>query len=185
MNMPSFLSLMLLLLAVTLVTNSKSSNDVSAFLTTRNYYHHAVVEHKSMEQPKHVHLYPSKQLTNTQRTALNMNYKSPDEGNSYNDDAFGLVFLTGGVISQDVEFVATFASLSAIAAISTSAGLLKKDERVPAAVALLALLVSPFVSSLVQSGSLENIAAPMPVEIGLCTISAIWAFVNWSQEKES
>lgn len=182
--MPSFLSSMLLLLAVTLVTNSKSSN-VSAFLTTRNYYHHAVVEHKSMEQQKHVHLYPSKQLRNTQRTALKMNYKSPDEGNSYNDDAFGLVFLTGGVISQDVEFVATFASLSAIAAISTSAGLLKKDERVPAAVALLTLLVSPFVSSLVQSGSLENIAAPMPVEIGLCTISAIWAFVNWSQEKES
>lgn len=113
-----------------------------------------------------------------------MDYKSPDEGNSYNDDAFGLVFLTGGVLSQDVDFVATFASLSAIAAVGTSAGIIEKDERAPAAVALITILVSPVVSSLRQTGSLENIAPPMIVEIGLCIVSAIWAFVNWSRQEE-
>ena len=112
-----------------------------------------------------------------------MNYKSPDEINSYNDDAFGLVFLTGGVLSQDVDFVASFAALSAIAAIGTNVGLVAKDERAPAAVAMITILITPVISSLRQSGSLEQLASPMPVEIGLCSISAIWAFVNWSRAK--
>jgi hypothetical protein len=117
------------------------------------------------------------------KTPLQMNYKSPDEINSYNDDAFGLVFLTGGVLSQDVDFVASFAALSAIAAIGTNVGLVAKDERAPAAVAMLTLLITPVISSLRQSGSLEQLASPVPVEIGLCSISAVWAFVNWSRAK--
>ena len=112
-----------------------------------------------------------------------MDYKSPDERNSYNDDAFGLVFLIGGLLSQDVDFVVTFASLSAIAAIGTNAKLVDKDERAPAVVAILTLLITPFISSLRQYGSVEQITTPLPVEIGLCTISAIWAFVNWSRAK--
>ena len=108
-------------------------------------------------------------------------YKSPDEGNSYNDDAFGFVFALGGAASQDVNFAATFAALSAIAAIGTGVGVIKKDERAPAAVAMATLVLSPIVASL-RSG--ENIIMPPPVEIGVCTISAIWAFVNWSKAKE-
>jgi hypothetical protein len=116
-------------------------------------------------------------------TRIHMNYKSPDERNSYNDDAFGLVFLIGGLLSQDVDFVATFASLSAIAAIGTNARLVDKDERAPAVVAILTLLITPVTSSLRQYGSVEQIATPLPVEIGLCSISAMWAFVNWSRAK--
>ncbi|KAL7536107.1 hypothetical protein ACHAXR_010182 [Thalassiosira sp. AJA248-18] len=114
-----------------------------------------------------------------------MSYKSPDEGSSYNDDAFGFVFLIGGVLSQDVDFAATFAFLSAIAAVGTKVGFINKDEKAPAAVAALTLLMSPLVSSLRQTGSLESIAARMPVEIGICTISAVWAFVNASRREES
>jgi len=114
-----------------------------------------------------------------------MDYKSPDEGNSYNDDAFGLVFLTGGVLSQDLDFVGTFLTLSAVAAAGTSGGIFGKDDRAPAAVAALTLLLTPVVASVRQTGSLENIAPPAAIEIGLCTISAIWAFVNWSQAEKS
>ena len=112
-----------------------------------------------------------------------MGYKSPDEGNSYNDDAFGLVFLTGGFLSQDVDFVATFASLSAAAATFTGIGLVAKDERAPAAVATATLLLSPFVASIRQHGSLHYLSPPIPVEIGVCLISVIWSFVNKSREE--
>jgi hypothetical protein len=106
-------------------------------------------------------------------------YKSPDEGNSYNDDAFGLVFIAGGVLSRDVDFVATFATLSAAAAAFTGMGLVPKDERAPAVVATSTLLLSPFVASIRQhGGSLEYLSTPIPVEIGVCLISVIWSFVN-------
>lgn len=124
----------------------------------------------------------SERLRGRSSTLLHMNYKSPDEKNSYNDDAFGLIFLIGGILSQDVDFVVTFAALSTIAALSTNLGLVTKDERAPAVVATLTLLISPVISSLRQSGSLDQLAPPMPVEIGLCLISIIWAFVNyWSR----
>eukprot|EP00580_Thalassiosira_gravida_P001731 CAMPEP_0201601094 /NCGR_PEP_ID=MMETSP0492-20130828/2110_1 /ASSEMBLY_ACC=CAM_ASM_000837 /TAXON_ID=420259 /ORGANISM="Thalassiosira gravida, Strain GMp14c1" /LENGTH=133 /DNA_ID=CAMNT_0048064185 /DNA_START=241 /DNA_END=642 /DNA_ORIENTATION=+ len=113
------------------------------------------------------------------------NYKSPDEGNSYNDDAFGLVFLTGGVLTQDFDFIGTFAAFSALAAIATKLGVVEKDERLPAGVALLTLVVTPVVASLRVTGKLENMAPPMVIEVGLCTVSAIWAFVNYSQGEKS
>jgi hypothetical protein len=91
---------------------------------------------------------PGRRRCRSKKTPLQMNYKSPDEINSYNDDAFGLVFLTGGVLSQDVDFVASFAALSAIAAMGTNVGLIEKDERAPAAVAMLTLLITPAISSL-------------------------------------
>lgn len=116
-------------------------------------------------------------------------YKSPDEGNSYNDDAFGLVFIAGGVLSRDVDFVATFATLSAAAAAFTGMGLVPKDERAPAVVATSTLLLSPFVASIRQhGGSLEYLSTPIPVEIGVCLISVIWSFVNnksRGEEKET
>ncbi len=113
-----------------------------------------------------------------------MGYKSPDEGNSYNDDAFGLVFLTGGVLSRDADFVATFATLSAAAAVFAGMGLVAKDERAPAAVATATLLLSPFVASMRQHGSLEYLSPPIPVEIGVCLISVVWSFVNKSREEK-
>jgi hypothetical protein len=116
-------------------------------------------------------------------------YKSPDEGNSYNDDAFGLVFIAGGVLSRDVDFAATFATLSAAAAAFTGMGLVPKDERAPAVVATSTLLLSPFVASIRQhGGSLEYLSTPIPVEIGVCLISVIWSFVNnksRGEEKET
>ena len=107
-----------------------------------------------------------------------MSYKSPDEANSYNDDAFGLLFVVGGY--NDVDFGATFLVASAIAAIGTSVGYLQKDERLPAGVAMLTLLASPIVSSLRETGSLDSIVPPTSLEIGLCVVSSLWALICWT-----
>ena len=112
-----------------------------------------------------------------------LSYKSPGEATAYNDDGFGLVFLGVAAFEQDVEFCATFGILSAIAAAGTNAGILDKDERAPAAVALASLTATPLVSVMTCGTGLGDIAPPAPTEIGLCAISAAWAFVNWSRTK--
>ena len=174
------LSVTLLLLAVAFATSS-----VSAFLPNRSHHGAAAASYHTSHQPSMPRDEVCSSVHSKTRTILQMDYKSPDEANSYNDDAFGLVFITGGIISKDVDFVGTFLALSAIAATSTNAGFIEKDDRAPAAVALLTLLITPVVSSLRQTGSLESMTPPMTVEIGLCAASAIWAFVNWSRVEES
>ena len=181
-SISTMISLITLVLVLALV-----AGDVAAFLPTQPAYplHSAPgflrVQHHHPDLG--VSSFP-KQNGRPPQTSLQLSYKSPDEENSYNDDAFGLIFLTGGILSQDVDFIATFASLSAIAAVGTKLGFIQKDERAPAAVAMLTLLILPVVSSLRQTSSLDDLTPPMPVEIGLCTISALWAFVNWSRGKE-
>ena len=118
----------------------------------------------------------------SRRTTLQMGYKSPDEKNNYNDDAFGLVFLASA-FEGNVDFAGTFLVLSAIGAISTSSGILQKDDRLPGVVACITLLLSPIVSSLRLTGSLDNMSLPTTVEIGLVLISSVWSFVNWKQEE--
>jgi len=117
-------------------------------------------------------------------TTLQMGYKSPDEQNNYNDDAFGLVFLASA-FDGHVDFAGTFLVLSAIGAISTSSGILEKDDRLPGVVACITLLLSPIVSSLRLTRSFDNISLPTTVEFGLVTISVLWSFINWKQQEES
>ena len=100
---------------------------------------------------------------------------------SYNDDAFGFIFITGGVLSKDLDFCGTFLVLSALAAIGTSVGVLKADERIPGIVAFATLLVSPFVISL-RSGN--GISPPIPIEILLCLISFIWSLIKFKQQQQ-
>ena len=173
--------------ALLLLIMTYAISGVSAFLSTTSRLHSSCVLSVNFAQHILTPCQPQNDVlpsmpfscrTETE-TALHMNnYKSPDEENNYNDDPFGLLFLAGG--SQDVDFAGTFLVLSAIAAITK-----QNDDRAPAAVASMSLLISPVVSSLRQTGSLENISPPIPIEIGLCAISAIWAFVNCSRGKES
>jgi hypothetical protein len=122
---------------------------------------------------------------------LNNSNKSPpkdEDINSsryYNDDAFGFVFLTGGVLSQDVDFVITFGSLSAIAALWTYLKVIDQDNtRTLALVAIPTIIVTPFITSIHQHGS-SYLEPPMPIEIGVCLLSVIWAFVNATNENKS
>eukprot|EP00980_Cylindrotheca_fusiformis_P019699 scaffold6877_cov56-Cylindrotheca_fusiformis.AAC.3 len=111
----------------------------------------------------------------------------------YNDDAFGLVFLSGGILTQSVDFSGTFLVLSAIAAITTSIGIVPQDDaRVPGVVAMITLLVYPIVAHLRMSSSSSTTESlmmiaptPDPVAFGLCTISLLWSlFTWWSRENE-
>ncbi|EJK62436.1 hypothetical protein THAOC_16955 [Thalassiosira oceanica] len=112
-----------------------------------------------------------------------LRYKEKE--NAYNDDGFGLVFLGVAAFEKDVEFCATFGILSAIAAAGTNTRNFEKDERAPAAVALATLVLTPFVSAVTRGTGLGaiNIVPPAPTEIGLCAVSAAWAFVNWSRTR--
>ncbi|KAL7492317.1 hypothetical protein ACHAWT_001500 [Skeletonema menzelii] len=114
-------------------------------------------------------------------SSLNNSPSNSDQG--YNDDAFGLIFLSGGILAKDVDFSGTFLVLSAVAATCTTTGTIKFDERIPAAVAFMTLLISPIESSLRLSGSLGSVSPPSLVELGLCMVSASWAFVKWSRQE--
>jgi hypothetical protein len=115
-------------------------------------------------------------------TSLNLSNKQDftDSERNYNDDAFGFVLLAGGALSQDIDFEGSFLVVSAIAAVSTSAGIIKPDSRYPAAVSIITLLISPVVASLRMGGA---ISPPIPVELGVCAISVVWAFYNWFQKE--
>ena len=110
-------------------------------------------------------------------TNINTNERvdSELELDRYNDDAFGLVFLAGGLISKDVYFAATFLALSAVASSATYVGIIKADARVAGAVALLTLIISPIVMS---NGSLNGMVAPLPIEICVCGVSILVAIFN-------
>lgn len=101
----------------------------------------------------------------------------------YNDDAFGLIFLSGGLLSQDVDFVVTFVTLSAIAAIFASNN--NSDTRLPGLVAMTTLGLTPIVAylhaTIVNGQGMWTV--PQPVEIGLCLVSLVWSFVKWTQEQ--
>ncbi|KAL7449522.1 hypothetical protein ACHAWC_001577 [Mediolabrus comicus] len=120
-------------------------------------------------------------LHNKSAVALQMSPKNDDQ--SYNDDAFGLIFLSGGLLAKNADFSGTFLALSAVAATCTTVGVIKADERIPAAVAIMTLFISPIESSLRLTGSLESVSPPSLVEIGLCSVSAAWAFLKWSRQE--
>lgn len=109
---------------------------------------------------------------------------------NYNDDAFGLVFLTGACYVQDYDFAGTFLAASAAAAILTYSGTLSGDERLPGGVAMVTLILAPIVSSLRASGGSLDVHAhafqfllPPPIEIGLCAVSVAAAFFNWTRRQ--
>ena len=159
-------SLLLLILLTYAICISSAFHGNHVIVPTTLFRHQLIQDSKS------------RCTTASYTTELHMSYKSPDEANSYNDDAFGLLFVVGGY--NDVDFGATFLVVSAIAAIGTNTKYLQKDERLPAGVAMLTLLASPIVSSLRETGSLDSIVPPSSLELGLCVVSSLWALISWA-----
>ncbi len=126
------------------------------------------------------------QIRNSRATIyrnMSLEPSGDDEIERYNDDAFGLVFLAGGLISQDVIFASTFLSFSAIAALSTYAGIVKTDARIPGIVAVTTLVFSPVFTSLISEEPLGINGAPPPIEIALCMISFLVSIFNWRRDQ--
>jgi hypothetical protein len=111
---------------------------------------------------------------------------------SYNDDAFGLVFLCGATVAKDVVFATVFLVLSALAAAATQQRKLPPTKQVPAAVAALTLIVAPIITTTLvgvgspYTSSLEHYfgsleispnANAWSIEEALCCISMFYGFV--------
>ena len=147
-----------------LIINDQYSRPVHAFIPTR-----------ATKQSRHLKLF------NEKKSPKQRAEKEKELGR-YNDDAFGLVFLAGGFMSNDIDFAGTFLSVSAIAATSTYGGILSADARMPGVVALSTLLISPIIASLRSSGGLDNMHTPVPIEIALCTVSFLVSIFNWRRQ---
>jgi hypothetical protein len=92
----------------------------------------------------------------------------------YNDDAFGLIFLGSFVVEHDNTFAATFATLSAVAAILVRQRIVIQGIPVlPGLVALTNLLVfqTPVFSNL-HPESLSYL------QVGSCMLSFIWSVLK-------
>jgi hypothetical protein len=103
----------------------------------------------------------------------------------YNDDAFGLVFLGGGALAQDPIFTGVFLAMSAVAATASAQGkLASSDNKIPAAVAGITLVLTPAVAALVASlpESPVDPTAGNPsarfIELALCSVSIVYGLVT-------
>ena len=172
MKKPRYAPLYVLFLAVLLSPYFSSSNDLSLKISVIAF---APVVSQNRYNTKNRRNLP--QIVVCSKPRLE---DAEDETERYNDDAFGLVFLTGGVILQDIDFAGTFLAVSAIVAGSTYA-LRRYDARLPGVVALATLTLSPLVSSLRSTGNLDHFSSPNAIEIGLCLISFCIALFNWKR----
>ena len=108
----------------------------------------------------------------------------------YNDDAFGLVFLSASFVARDVVFSTIFVLISAAAAIAVRQKTISFSNQLPAVVAGISLGLSMLLNVLLSSpanlASTEGLlfdwladksASAMQVELVTCSISIIYGFV--------
>ena len=151
-------------------------------------------------QPKLTHLHVKstcnagdrQQQSSTFRIALSS--EKPNIGRStkdieednvfYNDDAFGLIFLSASLATRDFGFAAAFLLLSAAAAAAVSVNAFTFHPVVPGVVAFAALALSKLeiVSSAAQTFG-GDFVMPLDengrnVELGVCSISLIWGILQ-------
>jgi len=126
---------------------------------------------------------PSKQFSSKSHClSKNSNDDSATRFVDYNDDAFGLVFLCGSFVAQDAIFATCFLLASAMAATATKQKRILFDNRVPAVVAGVSLVVSSLVSAALQSTSMSTwLSGKNPsallIELAVCSISILYGFV--------
>lgn len=108
----------------------------------------------------------------------------------YNDDAFGLVFLCGSFVAQDVVFSTTFLLFSAVVATACKQGKIQFTSQVPAVVAGLSFLVANLLSLILiqnTAATSDNIPgwllskseSALQVEIAVCFISIQYGFIMY------
>jgi hypothetical protein len=110
---------------------------------------------------------------------------------SYNDDCFGLIFLSGLAVTNDPIFAGTFLTLSSLAALATSLGKLPASSRkIPAAVAGFTLLATPVMKTVLPriiSISVDDSLSGNRswIEIAVCFLSLFYGFIISREEEAS
>ena len=121
-------------------------------------------------------------------------YSDPNDGASYSDDCFGLIFLTGLAIVQDKLFASTFLALSVVALLLTRFDKLPQESKlsvkrgVPAVVAGSTFVVATALHGLVVNDlqpllEASTTTSPSPVspilaELVVCSISILYAVLE-------
>lgn len=100
----------------------------------------------------------------------------------YNDDAFGLVFLSSFFVAKDYTFSACFGALSMIAFVFVQFRGVPFNPILPGAVALASLLLKSIIGNVVTDVIPEDTA--LPVELGASVVSLVWGFIQMTRENQ-
>jgi hypothetical protein len=118
--------------------------------------------------------------------------KNKHSRGAYNDDCFGLIFLSGLAVTNDPIFAGTFLALSSLAAVATSLGELPASSRkIPAAVAGFTLLATPVMKTvlprIISINSVEDSLSGSRswIEVAVCFVSLFYGFIFSREEKAS
>jgi hypothetical protein len=110
---------------------------------------------------------------------------------AYNDDCFGLIFLSGLSVTNDSIFAGTFLTLSSLAAVATSLGKLPASSRkIPAAVAGFTLLATPVMKTVLPRIIIISVDDSLSgsrswIEVAVCFVSLFYGFIFSREEKAS
>lgn len=98
----------------------------------------------------------------------------------YNDDAFGLIFLSSFFVAKDYTFAACFGALSFLAVILVQFGGFRFNPLLPGLVAISSFIVTSIVGNVVTDAVPED--AAIPVELGATAVSLIWGLIQATRE---
>ena len=100
----------------------------------------------------------------------------------YNDDAFGLIFLTGLLVEHDWPFAATFGILSGIAATAVKRVVLPFVPLLPGTIAAISFLVATGIHATHSNeGFLWRDISKL--EMTVCTVSIVWGVLQQQPHK--
>ena len=112
------------------------------------------------------------------RSKKGLNYGSRKIG-GYNDDAFGLIFLSTSLILQDTIFAGVFLTVSGLAAIVSNSNNKINDKQrliMPGIVAMISLALRTLSVSISQDELLIVENELLKQELVLCFVSLLWAY---------
>lgn len=165
------------LVADAFVSRPELRHDVNSYLGDRSVSSHCYRRQQCSSSTFRIALAAKK-------TESTSNEVEDDTTFFYNDDAFGLIFLTASLALRDLCFAAAFLFLSAIAATAVSANVFKFQPVLPGVVAYVALALSKLepLSSAAQAFGVD-IAMPLDdngrnIELAICAISLIWGIIQ-------
>ena len=104
--------------------------------------------------------------------------RDKDRNLDYNDDAFGLVFLSSFVVEHDNAFAGTFGVLSAISAVMVRNKLIEYRPMIPGIVALFTVLVLTAMTP--TSFHPNNVTL---LQLCVCAVSLTWSIIQEVQKQ--
>lgn len=103
-----------------------------------------------------------------------------DRNVDYNDDAFGLVFLSSFVVEHDNAFAGTFGVLSTVAAILVRSKVIEYRPLIPGIVAVCTVLALTALTPTELHP--DNVTR---LQLGVCAVSLAWSIIQEVQQQKA